>query len=127
VLAHAHRCGLTGVGAEDLVLIANELATNVIRHGGGQGELSLWCAGNVIYCRVSDRGPGLADPDRVGLVPVDISASTGRGLWLIRQLSHSLRIDSSPAGTSVTAAIAASHRAGRIVGLPDSGAGSYQP
>jgi CheY-like chemotaxis protein/anti-sigma regulatory factor (Ser/Thr protein kinase) len=110
VSAHARRCGLTGTAAEDLVLIANELATNVIRHGGGSGEMSLWCADGVVYCRMRDDGPGMIDPDRAGAVPADITASTGRGLWLIRQLSDSLRIDSGPDGTTVIAAVAGAGR-----------------
>lgn len=106
VSAHARECGLTGTAVEDIVVIGNELATNVVRHGGGSGEMSLWCAGGVVYCRMRDDGPGLPNPDRAGAVPADLSASTGRGLWLIRQLSDSLRIDSGPDGTTVTAAVA---------------------
>jgi CheY-like chemotaxis protein/anti-sigma regulatory factor (Ser/Thr protein kinase) len=106
VSEHARICGLRGTAVEDIVLIANELATNVIRHGGGLGEMSLWCADGVVYCRVRDQGPGLSDPDRAGLAAVDLTASAGRGLWLIRQLADSLRIESGPGGTTVTAAVA---------------------
>ena len=98
--------GMTGAALEDLVLIVNELATNIIRHGGGRGLIWLWRHGTAIYCRAADRGRGIADPHAAGTVRVDPSAPTGRGLWLIRQLSDRVHIRTGPAGTTVTVAVA---------------------
>jgi DNA-binding response OmpR family regulator/anti-sigma regulatory factor (Ser/Thr protein kinase) len=102
VTAHAQGRGLTEQGVNDLVLIANELAANVVLHGGGTGRLWLWSTDGMVYCEVSDEGPGLPDPERAGTVPVDPHTVTGRGLWLIRQMSDRVHIDSGPRGTTIT-------------------------
>src|SRR5687768_14732821 len=75
VSRHAKRCGLIGTAAKDIVLIANELATNIIRHGGGTGRIWLWCSGDRLYCQASDCGAGMHDPERAGAVRADPSAS----------------------------------------------------
>jgi anti-sigma regulatory factor (Ser/Thr protein kinase) len=86
---------------DDAVLVAHELATNVIRHGGGFGRLRMWRESGRIVCRVSDCGPGMpalvAEPEtrRPG----------GRGLWIARRLAD-VRIESGPSGTVVVAAMA---------------------
>lgn len=99
-------CGLTDDCRDDLVLITNELATNVIRHGGGTGLMSLWCEDRWMVCRISDRGPGMADPERAGYTTSAPDAVTGRGLWLVRQLGHRVDVASGPWGTTVTVAMA---------------------
>jgi anti-sigma regulatory factor (Ser/Thr protein kinase) len=88
---------------EDVVLVVYELATNAVRHGGGHGRLNLWQEKDRFVCRVSDDGPGLADP-QAGTVPPAPNVSGGRGLWIARRLS-ALRIDTGPRGTTVTAAM----------------------
>lgn len=96
--ADKHGAGIRG---EDLVLVAHELATNVVRHGGGKGRLRLWRDGRKIVCRVSDSGPGLQCkiPEPSPRVP------GGRGLWIARRLAD-VRIDTGPTGTVVTAGLA---------------------
>jgi anti-sigma regulatory factor (Ser/Thr protein kinase) len=88
---------------EDVVLVAYELATNAVRHGGGHGKLHLWHEEDRFVCRVSDSGPGLDDPE-AGTVPPAPNVSGGRGLWIARRLS-ALHIDTGPGGTTVTAAM----------------------
>jgi len=105
VSAHGLELGLAERRLGDLVLIANELAGNAIRHGGGQGRLLLWSDGNAIYCQVTDHGPGLADPESAGTVPVPVAANDGRGLWIIRRLSDSLHVSSGPVGATITATV----------------------
>jgi anti-sigma regulatory factor (Ser/Thr protein kinase) len=86
---------------DDVVLVAHELATNVIRHGGGNGRLRMWRESGRIVCRVNDHGPGMpalvAEPEsrRPG----------GRGLWIARRLAD-VRIETGPSGTVVEAALA---------------------
>ena len=53
---HGAGLGLSGAKLSDLVLTVNELATNTVRHGGGEGTLSLWRAGDAVVCEVRDRG-----------------------------------------------------------------------
>jgi anti-sigma regulatory factor (Ser/Thr protein kinase) len=102
----ARRCGINGTTAQDLVLIANELATNVVRHGGGLGRMWLWCDDGAATCQVSDWGGGMPEPDRAGTVKVDQDSVTGRGLWLVRRMSQRMHIKSGPAGTTVTVTLA---------------------
>lgn len=92
----------TGDHLDDIVLVVHELATNVVRHGGGHGRLRLWWSGARIICRVSDTGPGLADTAPSGTEPPSARLPGGRGLWIARRLSN-LHIDTGPHGTTVTA------------------------
>src|SRR5690349_10911136 len=89
---------------DTMVLIAHELASNAIRHGGGTGRLRLRLAEGVLRCEVSDDGTGMADPAHAGRTLPAPSLPGGRGLWIARQLSE-LHIVTSTAGTTVTAAV----------------------
>ena len=85
---------------DDVVLVAHELATNVIRHGGGFGRLRMWRESGRIVCRVSDSGPGMP-----ALVKEpEARRPGGRGLWIARRLAD-VRIESGPSGTVVVAAM----------------------
>jgi anti-sigma regulatory factor (Ser/Thr protein kinase) len=106
----ADRCGLGAAARDDLVLAANELATNVVRHGGGSGRLRLWAAGGWFYCQISDRGPGLADTAVGSGARADVNSVTGRGLWLVRRLTHRVRIETGTGGTTITLAMALAMR-----------------
>lgn len=107
VTREGQRFGLSEGPLNDLVLIANELATNVVRHGGGVGRMWLWHLDGCVYCQVADRGPGLRDLLLAGERPNDPNALTGRGLWLIRQMSHRVHIETGSDGTTVTVTVAA--------------------
>jgi serine/threonine-protein kinase RsbW len=100
----ATRAGQLGGGdvRDDVVLVAHELATNVVRHGGGTGRLRLWREAGRIVCRVSDSGPGLGP---TCAEPPGPSTPGGRGLWIARRLAD-VRIETGPSGTTVVAALA---------------------
>jgi anti-sigma regulatory factor (Ser/Thr protein kinase) len=104
VAAHAASLGAGPEQVEQVLIVASELATNAIRHGGGAGRLRLWRAGARLHVEVSDRGPGMADPD-AGTGPPDRNATDGRGLWICRQLAGDLRIATGSRGTTITAAV----------------------
>jgi anti-sigma regulatory factor (Ser/Thr protein kinase) len=87
------------------VIAAMELVVNVIRHGRGVGRLRLWRADNTLYCQVSDRGPGIPEPDKIGTELADPDAESGRGLWIVRQFSDHLDIVTGATGTTITAVI----------------------
>jgi anti-sigma regulatory factor (Ser/Thr protein kinase) len=103
--ARAH--GLAGEGLSDLVLAANELAINAVRHGGGRGTMRIWYDGESVWCQVRDEGPGMPDaiasrgrtPD-----PPSHTALEGRGLWLVRSMTATTIIETGPEGTTVTIA-----------------------
>jgi anti-sigma regulatory factor (Ser/Thr protein kinase) len=84
---------------EELVLAVNELATNSIRHGGGEGKLRLWRETDTLVCEIRDAGH-IEDP-LIGRSRPAPNQHTGRGLWLVHQLCDLVQIHSSPAGTAV--------------------------
>lgn len=104
VAAHASALGAGEEVVEELVLVANELASNAVRHGGGAGRLRLWRAGDLIHCEVSDGGPGLVDAE-AGRERVPMTAYGGRGLWVVRQMSHQVDVRSGDGGATITAAL----------------------
>ncbi len=106
VAAHAAALGADGGLVDDLVLVAHELATNAVRHGGGHGRLRLSRQDDRLRCEVSDSGPGMAEPARVGTRPVAHAATGGRGLWIVRRMVGQLGVRTGPAGTIVTAVVA---------------------
>jgi anti-sigma regulatory factor (Ser/Thr protein kinase) len=83
----------------DLVLAADEVATNSIRHGGGRGTLRVWVDDHAVFCDVRDAGR-LDDP-MVGRRRPRPDQIGGRGLWLVNQLCELVQIRSSTAGTTV--------------------------
>jgi serine/threonine-protein kinase RsbW len=101
VEALASDYGLPPEQVSDWVTAVNELVANVVRHGGGEGELRAWVAG-ALFCEVRDNGPGFAagaylEPSNR---PVP-SGEGGMGLWIVRQMTDAMEIDSGPYGTVV--------------------------
>lgn len=93
--------GLTGQRLDDFVLAVNELITNAVRHGGGQGWLRLWRQAGQLLCEVADHGPGISArrlDDRSRPAP---DTAGGWGLWLARELSDSMEVETGAAGTTV--------------------------
>jgi len=103
VAVSAHQAGLDNRRIEDLLVVATELATNAVRHAGGSGMLRLWSSHGTLHCRVTDKGPGIKDPDRAGARLVPSTSDEGRGLWLARRLSDGLSVVARERGTSATA------------------------
>ncbi|SDY25194.1 Anti-sigma regulatory factor (Ser/Thr protein kinase) [Micromonospora pattaloongensis] len=105
VAAHAARLGAGAMLTEDVVLIAHELASNAIRHGGGNGRLRLWQRDGLLYCQVSDGGPGFSDPEAAGRQRPPQGAAGGRGLWIVRHLADRVELRSDRTGTVATVAV----------------------
>jgi anti-sigma regulatory factor (Ser/Thr protein kinase) len=105
VTARATSLGADPEQVEALVIVASELATNAIVHGGGSGRLRLWRSAGSLALQVDDRGPGIADPQHAGTRRQEPTAIGGRGLWIVRQLCDRVTIDSGAAGTAVTVAV----------------------
>ncbi|MCM3925569.1 ATP-binding protein, partial [Frankia sp. AiPs1] len=103
VRAAATRAALAdGLGedrAGDLELAVHEVATNSVRHGGGQGIARFWTADGCLICEVTDSGR-LADR-LAGRRRPDLDLSGGRGLWLVNQLCDLVQLRSGHAGTTV--------------------------
>jgi anti-sigma regulatory factor (Ser/Thr protein kinase) len=103
VAAHATELGAGSV-VGDAVLVAHELSSNAVRHGGRCGRLLLWRDGERLYCQVTDSGGGISDPAHAGTSRPPPSVPGGRGLWIARQLA-SIEIATGPTGTTITAAL----------------------
>lgn len=103
---HGRECGMSDTAVGDLIMVANELATNAVRHGGGTGQMSFWRQDRLLYCQVSDRGPGMINPSSAGAERIELTSLTGRGIWLIRQVADQMRIDAGTHGTTITVALA---------------------
>lgn len=100
VAAHAAALGLSGCRTADLVLVANELATNSVRHGGGRGTLRLWRDGGDVVCEVRDSG--LVTDPLIGRRQPTTDGRGGAGLWIANQVCDLVQIRSAPeTGTSV--------------------------
>lgn len=102
VAAHADLLGLDEPRVADLVLVAHELASNAVRHGGGTGWLRLWVSDGTLCCQVADKGNGFEypRPDEDRRPP--LGATSGRGLWIAARLVDVLELTTGPAGTVAT-------------------------
>lgn len=94
--------GLTEVRCQDAVLAVDEIVTNAVAHGGGSGHLELWTADGFLWFKITDWGTGLSAPP--AWTPPSPTGIGGRGLWIARQISDRLTIDSGPSGTVVVGA-----------------------
>jgi anti-sigma regulatory factor (Ser/Thr protein kinase) len=99
VALHAAAAGLSADRTADLVLTANELATNSVRHGGGYGTLRVWADAGAVVCEVRDQGR-LDDP-LAGRVEPSTVTEGGRGLWMANQLCDLVQIRSFADGVAV--------------------------
>jgi len=86
--------------AEDFALAVIEAATNVIRHGGGVGTLTVVQDDQSrLIAQVRDSGPGI--PPGVAICLPPAQATGGRGLWMARALTDRMQVRSGSAGTTV--------------------------
>jgi anti-sigma regulatory factor (Ser/Thr protein kinase) len=127
VIAESSRLGVPAERRDDLELMVNELATNAVRHGGGEGVLRIWPDGSAgpagpvgpvgpagpvgpvgpagpagpagIACEV-ESGGRIEDP-LTGRIPVSLDDDHGRGLLLINLLADLVRVYTGPDGTTV--------------------------
>jgi anti-sigma regulatory factor (Ser/Thr protein kinase) len=96
VAATAFDAGLDALRAGDLVLAMHELATNSVRHGGGQGVLRVWHDDDAVICEVRDAGR--IEHPMAGRQRPPSGQLGGHGLWLINQLCDLVQIRSFPGG-----------------------------
>jgi anti-sigma regulatory factor (Ser/Thr protein kinase) len=102
VAAHAADLGASPELVAHLVIIASELASNAVRHGGGTGRLQLSRDDDALRCVVDDSGPGIPEPGTAGTSAPSPYAVGGRGLWIVRRLAPRTNIESTERGTTVT-------------------------
>ncbi|MBO3752871.1 ATP-binding protein [Streptosporangiaceae bacterium NEAU-GS5] len=88
--------GLTGHRLQDLVFVANEAATNVLRYGGADGALIAWSDEAGVSLEVADAAGALSEAD-LSLEPGHGLGHGvgGAGLRLIRRLCDEVSIEGS--------------------------------
>jgi anti-sigma regulatory factor (Ser/Thr protein kinase) len=96
--AHAHGLGIER--AAQLVLAANEVATNAPLHGWPPAHARVWAMAGELVCEIEDSGLGIADPLAGWRLP-DPAAGRGWGLAVSRQLCDALEIVSVEGGARV--------------------------
>jgi serine/threonine-protein kinase RsbW len=96
----ADQCRISENRRDDFVLAVNEIMANAVRHGGGTGKIRLWHDGQLV-CQISDQGPGFDPGSYLRRDRPQPSPSGGMGLWIARQTSDNLTIDSGPTGTTI--------------------------
>lgn len=100
VHGHAARAQLTWDSVGDLVLAVNEVLTNALTHGRPPARLYVYRDGAALVCHVHDAGPGIIDP-LAGYLPPPQEPTSGRGLWLARQLCDLVEIGGEAGGSHV--------------------------
>jgi serine/threonine-protein kinase RsbW len=99
VSRQAAKAGMDAARRSDLVLAANEIATNSVRHAGGWGLLRVWRDADALVCEVADHGSGL------GALPAPRRPQTdqagGYGLWLANELCERVEVSAAGGGTTV--------------------------
>jgi anti-sigma regulatory factor (Ser/Thr protein kinase) len=104
VLRRAVEAAATGAGVDprrvpEVALVVNEVATNSIRHAGGNGTARLAVTPDNLVCEVVDSG--VITAPFAGLLPPPRAGDGGYGLWLVHQLCDLVQIRSGPAGSVV--------------------------
>ena len=118
-----------GFGDEDagrVAIVASELVTNLIKHGGG-GELLVGSfedrTGTGIELIALDKGPGMADVDLSSRDGHSTAGSPGTGLGAIRRGSHASDIYAVPGhGTAILARLMIGQPGRKALVPPDHGA-----
>ena len=96
---YADEAGLSADRAMDLQLIVSELATNSLKYTAGECRLAFWRRNGTLVCQVNDGGR-LEDPLAGRRLP-DITATSGRGLFLVNALADLVRVHTSHTGTTI--------------------------
>jgi anti-sigma regulatory factor (Ser/Thr protein kinase) len=99
VARHASDAGLANQRLDDMVLAANEIASNSIHHGGGSGIAAAWSDEGTFFCEIRDAGH-IYD-QLVGRRRPSRGVEGGRGMWMANQLCDLVQVRSSSVGTVV--------------------------
>ncbi|MGK5554256.1 anti-sigma factor RsbA family regulatory protein [Actinomadura kijaniata] len=95
VAATARSAGLPDDRVFPAVLAVAELAANAVVHVGGPGRLEVWWSPDELVYQIRSPGPAPLPP-ACGFLPPDPLSTTGRGLWMARQLTDVLEVGTCP-------------------------------
>jgi anti-sigma regulatory factor (Ser/Thr protein kinase) len=91
--------GLDGDAGVDIVLAADEIATNYVVHGGARATVRCWGDGNWFVCEI--HGSGIIRDPFAGRIRPQPDQTGGRGLWLANQLCDLVQIRNTGDASSV--------------------------
>jgi anti-sigma regulatory factor (Ser/Thr protein kinase) len=128
---HAERAGFDEQDVHRAGLVATELATNLVKHANGGGELlfhvvTAGAAGEIEIVAL-DKGPGLADISAALRDGYSTAGSPGTGLGAARRLSDEFEVQSSGKGTAIWVRLRAKRAAASAVALPIAGVSVAMP
>lgn len=98
VAEQAAAAGLERSRIEDLVLAANEVASNSLLYAGGGAEVRMW-RDRTVVCEVRDAGV-ITDP-LVGRVLPGVDEHDSRGLWMVNHVCDIVQVRSTGRGSVV--------------------------
>lgn len=105
----AAEAGFGEVGAGQAALVATELSSNLIKHGGG-GRLVVSPGNRSLDLLAIDSGRGMADVQACMTDGYSTAGTRGQGLGAVRRLAQSVDVASAPdAGTVVWARLVAAN------------------
>ena len=101
-------CGFAEAPSLMISTAVSELARNILRHGGGRGEIRLTRAQGAglegLRVEASDYGPGIANLDLALEDHFSSAGTLGLGLPGVKRMMDEFEIDSAPGkGTRVSA------------------------
>jgi anti-sigma regulatory factor (Ser/Thr protein kinase) len=101
VEAGAMRSGLPWEQVQDLVLAANEVATNSLVHAAGSGVTHLWADSDLgeVVCDLCDEG--YIAQLLAGRIAPSLFSRHGWGLWMVNQVCDLVEMRSGPWGTNI--------------------------
>jgi anti-sigma regulatory factor (Ser/Thr protein kinase) len=115
-LAAAEQLNETDSGR--VAVVATELATNLVRHARGGGEILLYAHGGRdgeeagVEVMAIDRGPGMTDLSRCFSDGFSTGGTAGQGLGAVRRMSDRSDVFSSVEGTVIWARVNAASNGG---------------
>ncbi|MEO1766574.1 SpoIIE family protein phosphatase [Thiobacter aerophilum] len=84
----ARRLGFADARRENMVLVASEMVTNLIKHAHGRGVLQIWQQpGNVLDLLSFDYGPGVENPSLAQADGFSTAGTLGKGLGSMQRLA----------------------------------------
>jgi anti-sigma regulatory factor (Ser/Thr protein kinase) len=98
VRCRAMEAGLSEQRVAGLEIAVNELVTNSVGHGGGQGVFRIWRCHDALVCDITDEGR--IEDLLIGRRAPRADSDGARGVWLVNQLCDLVQIRSTPEGTS---------------------------
>jgi anti-sigma regulatory factor (Ser/Thr protein kinase) len=98
VIRSAGEAGLAADRAADLVLAANEVAANTLRHTAGSGTVQVWRDQDEVICQIQDTGQ-VTNPLAGRSRPT--GDGSGHGLWVVNQVCDLVEFRTGPDGTVV--------------------------